>query len=123
MIAPAAYGSSQARDQIQATDATYATAVAMPDNLTHCTMQVVESIQPQMSLRFVNHCATVGTLEYGFFFFLCLFRAAPEAYGGSQARGLIGVTATATWDPSLVCELHHNSGQHQILNPLSKAKD
>ena len=73
MIAPAAYGSSQARDQIQATDATYAIAVAMPDNLTHCTRQVVESIQPQMSLRFVNHCATVGTLEYGFFFFSLSF--------------------------------------------------
>ena len=30
------------------------------------------------------------TLE--FFFFFCLFlRAAPAAYGGSQARGLIGV--------------------------------
>ena len=30
-----------------------------------------------------------------FFFFLvfCLFRAAPEAYGGFQARGLIGAVA------------------------------
>jgi len=30
-----------------------------------------------------------------FFFFLsfCLFRASPEAYGGSQARGLMGATA------------------------------
>ena len=32
-------------------------------------------------------------------------------------------TATATWDPSLICDLHHSSWQHQILNPLSKAKD
>ena len=27
-------------------------------------------------------------------------------------------TATATLDPSLVCNLHHSSRQHQILNPL-----
>ena len=31
--------------------------------------------------------------------------------------------ATATWDPSHVCELHHSSRQHQILNPLSEARD
>ena len=29
-------------------------------------------------------------------------------------------TATATQDPSHVCNLHHSSQQHQILNPLSK---
>ena len=28
-----------------------------------------------------------------FFFFFCLFRATPAAYGGSQARGLIGAIA------------------------------
>ena len=32
-------------------------------------------------------------------------------------------TATATPDPSRICDLHHSSGQRQILNPLSKAKD
>ena len=32
-------------------------------------------------------------------------------------------TATATLDPSHVCDLHHNSRQHQILNPLGEAKD
>jgi len=31
--------------------------------------------------------------------------------------------ATATRDPSHVCNLHHSSRQHQILNPLSKARD
>ena len=36
------------------------------------------------------------------------------AYGGSQARGLIGVTAAG---------LHHSSWQCHILNPLSKARD
>ena len=32
-------------------------------------------------------------------------------------------TATATWDPSRVCNLHHSSKQHWILNPLSGARD
>ena len=32
-------------------------------------------------------------------------------------------TATATWDPSHVCDLHYNSWQHQIPDPLSKARD
>ena len=32
-------------------------------------------------------------------------------------------TATATMIQSSICDLHHSSGQHQILNPLSKARD
>ena len=32
-------------------------------------------------------------------------------------------TATATQDPSCVCNPHHSSQQCWILNPLSKAKD
>ena len=32
-------------------------------------------------------------------------------------------TATATWDPSLVFDVHHSSWQHRILNPLSEARD
>ena len=31
--------------------------------------------------------------------------------------------ATATPDPSCVCDLHHSSWQHQILSPLSKVRD
>ena len=70
---------------------------------------------------------------------VCLFRAALEAYGGSQGRGLIGAVAaslrlsicqshsntrvTATPDPSGICKLHHSSRQHQILNPLIEARD
>ena len=52
------------------------------------------------------------------------------AYGGSR----LGVesellqlpayiTATATSDPSRICDLHHSSQQCQILNPLGKARD
>ena len=32
-------------------------------------------------------------------------------------------TAAATPDPSWLCDLHHSSRQHQILNPLSEARD
>ena len=39
------------------------------------------------------------------FFVFCLFRAAPKAYGSSQARGRIGATAAG---------LHHSSRQRQI---------
>ena len=57
------------------------------------------------------------------------FRAAPEAYGSSQARGQIGVqlpayaTATATPDLTCSCNLHHSSQQCWNLNPLSKVWD
>ena len=60
------------------------------------------------------------------FFFFLLFRVEPDAYGGSQAKGTVGataITAIATSDPSNVCNLHHSSWQHQILNPLSGARD
>ena len=33
------------------------------------------------------------------------------------------ITATATRDLSSVCDLHHSSWQHHILNPLTKAGD
>ena len=32
-------------------------------------------------------------------------------------------TATATQDPSLICDLYYSSGQCWILNPLSEARD
>ena len=60
-----------------------------------------------------------------FFFFLSFFRAAPKAYGRSQARVewklWLPAYTTATPDPSDTCDLPHSSGQCWILNPLSKA--
>ena len=32
-------------------------------------------------------------------------------------------TAMATPDPSSIFDLHHSSGQHQILNPLCEVRD
>ena len=66
-----------------------------------------------------------GSLYLFFFFF---FRAAPAAYGSSQARDQIRAIApaytkaTATPDLSLICNLHHSSWPCRIFNPLSEAK-
>ena len=35
----------------------------------------------------------------------------------------VHITATATWNPSCVCNLHHSPRQCRILNPLNKARD
>ena len=44
-------------------------------------------------------------------FFFCLFRATPEACGGSQARGPIGAEATG------LCHSHSNAGSKPYLWP------
>ena len=41
----------------------------------------------------------------------------------SKLQLLAYTRATATWDPSHVCSLHHSSRQRQILNPLREARD
>ena len=40
-----------------------------------------------------------------------------------ELQVLIYTTATATLGLSLVCDVHHSTSQHQILNPLSRARD
>ena len=63
------------------------------------------------------------------FLSVCLFRAPPMAHGNPQGRvkSELQLPATTTartmQDPSRVCELHHCSQQHRILNPLGKARD
>ena len=65
-----------------------------------------------------------GVTFYLFIYlFIFLIRSATAAYGGSQARDQIGATATATPDPSYVCNPQHSSQQCQTLNPPSKARD
>ena len=48
------------------------------------------------------------------FCFFCLFRAAPVAHGGSQAKGRIRAVAAS---------LHHSHSNTRSFNPLSKARD
>ena len=45
------------------------------------------------------------------FYFFCFFRAAPVAYGGSQAKGLIGAIATG------LRHSHSNAGSEPCLQP------
>ena len=61
---------------------------------------------------------------------LCLFSAAPAVHGGSQARGGMGIAVASlhlshgnTRSPSCLCDLHHNSRQCRLLNPLSETRD
>ena len=62
-------------------------------------------------------------------FVFCLFRAAPVAYGASQAGGWIKAAAAGLHHShsnvgSEVCpDLHHSSWQCWIPNPLSEARD
>ena len=65
------------------------------------------------------------------FFFSIAFRATPVAYGVSrlaveselQMPAHTTATATAMWDLSHICNLHHSSWQRWILNPLIEVRD
>ena len=67
-------------------------------------------------LRYILHLEiTTFNLHYlwlfFFFFFFCPFRATPVAYGGSQARSLIGAVA------AVLCQSHSNTSSEPSLRP------
>ena len=47
----------------------------------------------------------------------------PRLQVESELQLLAYSTAIATWDLSHICDLHHSSQQHRILNQLSEARD
>ena len=47
----------------------------------------------------------------------------PRLRAESELQPLDYTTATASWDLSCICNLCHSLWQHQILNPLSRARD
>ena len=50
---------------------------------------------PPPLIRMYSVWVSVASVGFFFFFVFCLFRAMPAAYGGSQARDLIGDTAAS----------------------------
>ena len=66
---------------------------------------------------------------YIYIFFFCFLGPHPQhmevpRVGVKSERQLPATaTATAMWDPSRVCNLHHSSWQLQIPDPLSKARN
>ena len=113
---------------IRATPAAYTTARGNARSFNHC---VRTEIKPTYSWTPFGLITTEPQWE------LLFFRAAPEAYGSSQAWGQIGAAVASLChclrpvpQPQQcqilslgVCNLHHRSQQHRILNPLSKARD
>ena len=77
-----------------------------------------------------NILASTSLTWHFLFFFFNLFKAAPTAYGGSQARGWIRAEAAglhhshsnARSEPRLQ-PIYHSSRQRWILNPLSNTRD
>ena len=69
-----------------------------------------------------------GSILFFFFFFgflgPCLLHMDILRLGGELELQLPAyTTATATQNPSCVCDIHHSSPQHQISNPLSEGRD
>ena len=72
-----------------------------------------------------------GTLHF-LFFPLCLFvflrshwrhMEVPRLGAEAELYPPAYTTATATWDPSCVCDQHHSCRHRWILNPLSEARE
>ena len=57
----------------------------------------------------IQKCLRIGPKPLRLSFFFCLFRVAPAAYGGSQARGQIGAVAAGR------CHSHSNAGSELCL--------
>ena len=68
-------------------------------------------------------------LIFSFFFFFVFLgphlqqMEVPRLGVELELQSLVYTTATATWDPSCICNLCHSLWQCGILNPLSKARD
>ena len=85
--------------------------------LNDCTCIIWKFLGQGLKSRFLTNCTTAGTpiIVFKFLlFFLCLFRAAPVAYGGSQARSLIRATAAGLWHS------HSNARSELCARPTSQ---
>ena len=105
---------------------------------------ILENVLPMFSSRsFMASCLIFNSLshfEFILFFVFCLFlllllllllflgpllrhMEVPRLGVQSELQPPAYARATATQDPSRVCNLHHSSRQRRIINPLSKGRD
>ena len=75
-------------------------------------MESVLNIYFAVQKKLAQHCKSTMLLFY--FLVFCLFRAAPEAHGVSQARGPIGAAASS------LCQSHSNTRFKPGLRPTSQ---
>ena len=116
----AAYGGSQAKGPIAAAAASLCHShrnLGFEPHLRRPDLYPTERGQG-LNLHHHGHQSDSFLLSYGrnstssyLFFLFCLFRAAPTAYGGSQARGSIGAVAAS------LCQSHSNSVSEPCLRP------
>ena len=68
----------------------------------------------------------IGTIIFIFLFFaflgLHLHIEVPRLGAESELQLLAYATDTATWDPSLVCDLYHSSWQCRISDPTNRGQ-
>ena len=79
-------------------------------------------LQPERNCIFLVIWGNVN-IAMAFYLFIYFFMATPRLEKESELQLPAYATATATWDLSHICDVHHSSWQCQILNPLSEAKD
>ena len=94
--------------------------------------KVVYSLWTIFYIGFRNNKIHWHCFSFFSFFFLFLFcflgphlwhMKVPRLGIKLELQLLASTTATATQDPSHICDPHHSSWQRQILNPVSKARD
>ena len=79
-------------------------------SLTHCAGPGIEPVsQSAPKMPAIPLCQSRNS--HKFFFFFGLFKVAPMAYGGSQARGRIGALATGP------CQSHSHARSELHLRP------
>ena len=103
--------------------------------LIYLSDKYYKSTNSSLALIFLHFSLYKSTSAFfsGFGFFVCfwflIFRAHPWPMEvlrlgvESELQLLSHATATATRDPSLICDLHCSSQQCQVPDPLSKARD
>ena len=91
-----------------------------------------KKVKKEYSQQKLNETFTNKDTLFFIFIFLsfCLFQGhsprhmeVPRLGVKLELQPLAYARATAMWDPGHVCNLHHSSQQHQILNPVSKGRD